>query len=232
MMHISGLELFLVPTRWLFLKLSTDEGIVGWGEPIVEGHAHTVQSAVREMESYLIGRDPGQIEDIWQALYRARFYRGGPVMLSAMAGVDQALWDIKGKRYGVPIYELLGGAVRDKIQVYSWIGDRPADVAQAALDRQQAGFTAIKMNATEEMNYIESFVTIEQVLMRVAAVREVAGSAFGIAVDFHGRIHKSMAKTLAHELEPYHLLFIEEPVLPENNEALRDIAAFTSAPIA
>lgn len=233
MMHITGLELFLVPPRWLFLKLSTDEGIAGWGEPIVEGHAHTVQSAVREMESYLIGRDPGQIEDIWQTLYRARFYRGGPVMLSAMAGVDQALWDIKGKRYGIPIYDLLGGAVRDKIRVYSWIGgDRPTDVAQSALDRQQAGFTAIKMNATEEMNYIESFATIEQVLMRVAAVREVAGSAFGIAVDFHGRIHKSMAKTLAHELEPYHLLFIEEPVLPENNEALRDIAALTSAPIA
>jgi galactonate dehydratase len=233
MMHITGLELFLVPPRWLFLKLSTDEGITGWGEPIVEGHAQTVQSAVMELEGHLIGRDPGQIEDIWQTLYRARFYRGGPVMLSAMAGVDQALWDIKGKRYNVPIYELLGGAVRDKIQVYSWIGgDRPADVAQSALERQQAGFTAIKMNATEEMNYIESFATIEQVLTRVAAVREVVGSAFGIAIDFHGRIHKSMAKTLARELEPYHLLFIEEPVLPENNEALRDIAAHTATPIA
>ena len=154
-------------------------------------------------------------------------------MLSAMAGVDQALWDIKGKRLGVPVYELLGGAVRDKIQVYSWVGgDRPADVARSAIERQNDGFTAIKMNATEEMRYIESFASVEQVLSRVAAVREATGSAFGIAVDFHGRVHKSMAKILARELEQYHLLFIEEPVLSENNEALREIAAHTSTPIA
>ncbi len=232
-MRITGIELFLVPPRWLFVKISTDKGIAGWGEPIVEGHAQSVHSAVREMESYLIGRDPGQIEDIWQTLYRARFYRGGPVMFSAMAGIDQALWDIKGKRHNLPVYELLGGAVRDKIQVYSWVGgDRPSDVARSALERQQAGFTAVKMNASEEMGYIESFASVEQVLTRVAAVREATGSAFGIAVDFHGRVHKSMAKLLAHELEPYHLLFIEEPVLPENNEALREIASHTSTPIA
>jgi len=232
-MHITGLELFTVPPRWLFVKITTSEGITGWGEPIVEGHAQTVRSAVQELESYLIGRDPGQIEDIWQGLHRGRFYRGGAILFSAMAGIDQALWDIKGKRHGIPIYELLGGAVRDKIQVYSWIGgDRPSDVARSAVERQQAGFTAVKMNATEEMRYIESFASIEQVLIRVAAVREAAGSAFGIAVDFHGRVHKSMAKVLARELEPYHLLFIEEPVLPENNEALREIAAHTSTPIA
>jgi len=232
-MKISGLELFLVPPRWLFLKISTDDGLAGWGEPIVEGHARTVQAAVQEIESYLLGRDPDAIEDIWQTLYRARFYRGGPVMMSAIAGVDQALWDIKGKRYGLPVYQLLGGRVRDKIQVYSWVGgDRPTEVAQQALDRKQAGFSAIKMNATEEMNYIETFAAVEQVIARVAAVREAVGSGFGIAVDFHGRVHKGMAKALARELDPFHLLFIEEPVLPENNEALRDIAHQTSAPIA
>ena len=232
-MKITKLELFVVPPRWLFLKISTDRGISGWGEPIVEGHAQTVEAAVHEIEGFLIGRDPGQIEDIWQTLYRGRFYRGGSIMLSAMAGVDQALWDIKGKRLGVPVYELLGGAVRDKIQVYSWVGgDRPADVARSAIERQNDGFTAIKMNATEEMRYIESFASVEQVLSRVAAVREATGSAFGIAVDFHGRVHKSMAKILARELEQYHLLFIEEPVLSENNEALREIAAHTSTPIA
>lgn len=232
-MRITSIETFLVPPRWLFVKVLTDEGLAGWGEPIVEGHARTVQAAVHDMEGFLIGRDPGQIEDIWQMLYRARFYRGGPVLLSAMAGIDQALWDLKGKRLGVPIYDLLGGAVRERIQVYSWIGgDRPADVAEAVRTRQREGFSAIKMNATEEMRLIESFDVVEEVIARVAAVREAAGPGFGIAVDFHGRVHKSMAKVIARELAPFHVLFIEEPVLPENNEALRDIAAQGATPIA
>jgi galactonate dehydratase len=233
LLKITQLELFTVPPRWLFLKISTDEGLVGWGEPIVEGHAATVAAAVKEAEEFLIGRDPERIEDIWQALYRTRFYRGGPVMMSAIAGIDQALWDIKGKRHGVPVYSLLGGQVRERIRVYSWIGgDRPTDVAAAVLERKAQGFTAVKMNATEEMHYVETFDKVEAVLARVAAVREAGGNDFGIAVDFHGRVHKAMAKVLARELEPYHLLFIEEPVLPENNEALREIAAHTSTPIA
>ncbi len=232
-MKISQIELFTVPPRWLFVKVSTDDGLAGWGEPIVEGHAATVAAAVREMEDYLIGRDPRAIEDIWQTLYRARFYRGGPVMMSAIAGIDQALWDIKGQWHGAPVYSLLGGPVRDRIRVYAWIGgDRPQEVAQEALAKQALGFTAIKMNATAEMHYIESFSTVEAVVARVAAVREAAGPDFGIAVDFHGRVHKPMAKGLARALEPYHLMFIEEPVLPENNEALREIAAHTPAPIA
>lgn len=232
-MKITQIELFTVPPRWLFVKVSTDEGIAGWGEPIVEGHAATVHAAVREMEDALIGADPDRIEDLWQLLYRARFYRGGPVMMSAIAGINQALWDIKGKRLGLPVYRLLGGPVREKVQVYSWVGgDRPADVATMAKERQSQGFTAVKMNATEESHYISSFDKIEAVIERIAAVREACGSGFGIAVDFHGRVHKPMAKSLAKELEPYHLLFIEEPVLPENNEALRDIANHTSTPIA
>jgi len=232
-MKITALELFVVPPRWLFLKISTDEGIVGWGEPVVEGHARTVEAAVREMGSFLIGRDPDAIEDIWQTLYRARFYRGGPVMMSAIAGVDQALWDIKGKRYGVPAYQLLGGAVRERVRVYSWIGgDRPADLIAAAREKQAAGFNAVKMNASEEMHYIENFARVEACIERIAALREAMGTDFGIAVDFHGRLHKPMAKVMAKELEPYHLLFIEEPVLPENNDALREIGNHTSTPIA
>ncbi len=232
-MKITQIELFKVPPRWLFVKISTDEGLFGWGEPIVEGHAATVEAAVREMEDFLIGRDPAAIEDIWQTLYRGRFYRGGAVMMSAIAGIDQALWDIKGKKLGVPIYSLLGGPVRDKLRIYSWIGgDRPADVARDAKEKRALGFTAVKMNATEEMHFVESFDKIEAVIERVAAVREAAGSGLGIAVDFHGRVQKPMAKVLARELEPYHLMFIEEPVLPENNEALREIAAHTSIPIA
>lgn len=232
-MKIVSMELFRVPPRWLFLKLTTDDGIAGWGEPVVEGHAAAVEAAVREMEDYLIGQDPNRIEDIWQVLYRAGFYRGGPVLMSAIAGIDQALWDIKGKRYQLPVYEFLGGAVRDKIRMYSWIGgDRPADVGETARDKQQQGFTAIKMNASEEMHYIDSHDKVEAVLERVQAVRDATDRKFGIAVDFHGRIHKAMAKLLAYELRPFNLMFIEEPVLPENNEALRDIAHHTSTPIA
>ena len=232
-MKITTLELFQVPPRWLFLKISTDEGLSGWGEPILEGHASTVAAAVHEIGGCLIGQDPRRIEDIWQQLYRGRFYRGGAILLSAMAGVDQALWDLKGKYYNIPIYEFFGGLVRDHIRVYSWIGgDRPDEVAQAARDRVDAGFTAIKMNATSQMHYIDSYDKVDDVIKRVSEVRAVTGNAFGIAIDFHGRIHKSMAKVLARELEPLHPLFIEEPVLPENDEALREIAHHTSIPIA
>lgn len=232
-MKITKYETFIVPPRWLFLKIETDEGIVGWGEPVIEGKAHTVQAAVEELMDFLIGKDPLRIEDHWQVMYRGGFYRGGPVLMSAIAGIDQALWDIKGKYFNAPVYQLLGGACRDSIRVYSWIGgDRPSDVGQAALEKQKAGFTAIKMNATEELQYIDTYEKIDQVAARVAAIREAVGPYFGIGVDFHGRVHKPMAKVLAKELESYRLMFIEEPVLPENNEALRDIAEHSSTPIA
>jgi len=232
-MKIQLLETFLVPPRWLFLKVSTDNGLIGWGEPIVEGKAKTVRACVDEMKDYLIGEDPNNIEDIWQKLYRAGFYRGGPVMMSAISGIDQALWDIKGKRLGVPVYELLGGKVRDKIKVYSWIaGDKPSNVANDAKEKKELGFTAIKMNACEEMDYIDSNSKIDVVLKRVSAIREVCGGDFGIALDFHGRVHKATAKILMKELVPYRLMFIEEPVLAENLDALKVIAQYTPAPIA
>jgi galactonate dehydratase len=232
-MKITRFETFFVPPRWLFLKMETDEGIVGWGEPVVEGRARTVQTAVEELSEYLIGKDPLRIEDHWQTMYRSGFYRGGPVFMSAIAGIDQALWDIKGKFYGAPIYELLGGACRDSVRVYSWIGgDRPSDVGQAAKEKAEAGFTAIKMNATEELQYIDTYKKIDEVLERVAAIREAVGKDFGIGIDFHGRVHKPMAKILAKELEVYRPMFIEEPVLPENNEALREVARATTIPIA
>ncbi len=118
-MKIAKLELFKVPPRWLFLKITTDDGLFGWGEPIVEGRAETVKACVQELSSYLLGADPRRIEDIWQVLYRGGFYRGGPILTSAISGIEQALWDIKGKALGVPVYELLGGACREKIAVYS-----------------------------------------------------------------------------------------------------------------
>ena len=232
-MKITNLTLYLVEPRWLFLKIDTDEGLCGWGEPVVEGKADTVAACVREMESYLLGRDPRQIEDIWQTLYRGAFYRGGPIISSAISGIEQALWDIKGKYYNLPVYEFLGGACRDNIRVYCWVGgDRPADVGAEALKQKKLGFTAVKMNATEELHYIDSYDKLDAVCERVAAIRETCGKDFGIAVDFHGRVHKSMAKELAHALEEYRLMFIEEPVLSENYEALREVAKYTSTPIA
>jgi len=226
-MKITKLELFKLPPRWLFLKVSTDEGISGWGEPVVEGKADTVRAAVKEMESYLLNKNPMKIEDIWQTLYRGAFYRGGPVLMSAIAGIDQALWDIKGKYLNQPVYELLGGKVRDKVRVYSWIGgDRPANVAEEAQKKKDAGFTAIKMNGTSELHYIDSYKKVDQAVERVAAIREKVGDDFGIAVDFHGRVHKGMAKILFKELAPYRLMFIEEPVLSENIEALSKIYSY------
>ncbi|MDP4283173.1 MAG: galactonate dehydratase [Bacteroidota bacterium] len=232
-MKIKNYTLYQVPPRWLFLKIETDEGITGWGEPVIEGKAATVKTAVEELMQNLIGKDPMHIEDHWNTMYRGGFYRGGPVLMSAISGIDQALWDIKGKFYNAPIHDLMGGKARDKIKVYSWIGgDRPSDIANAAKAAIANGFTAMKMNATEELQYIDSYDKIDRVLQRVASVREVAGNAAGIGIDFHGRIHKPMAKVMAKELEPFHPMFIEEPVLPENNEALRDIAQHTSIPIA
>ncbi|NRF92190.1 galactonate dehydratase [Paenibacillus frigoriresistens] len=232
-MKITKLELFKVPPRWLFLKIETDEGITGWGEPVVEGKADTVAAAVMEMSDHIIGKDPMRIEDMFQVLYRGGFYRGGPILTSAISGIEQALWDIKGKFYNAPVYDLLGGACRDKTRVYSWIGgDRPSDVGQAAKQQVAAGFTAVKMNATEEMHYIDSISKVDEAIARIAAVREAVGKDVGIGIDFHGRVHKSMAKIIVKELEPYRPMFIEEPVLPENNEALKEIARYTSCPIA
>lgn len=232
-MKITRLTTFLVPPRWCFLKIETDEGIVGWGEPVLEGRAETVAAAVAELADYLIGKDPRNIEDHWTVLYRGGFYRGGGVHMSALAGIDQALWDIKGKALGVPVSDLLGGNVRDKIRVYSWIGgDRPAETARQARDAVDRGFTAVKMNGTEEMQFVDSFDKVERCLQNVAAVREAVGPHVGIGVDFHGRVHRPMAKVLIKELEPYKLMFIEEPVLSEHHEALKEIARISSTPIA
>lgn len=232
-MKIIDFELFQVPPRWLFLKIRTDEGIVGWGEPIIEGRAATVKAAVGELMEHLIGKDPLRIEDHWNTLYRSGFYRGGPILMSAMSGIDQALWDIKGKFYNAPIYDLMGGACRDSIKVYSWIGgDRPDDVAKSARQAVDLGFKAIKMNATEELQYIDSYEKIDAAVERVAAIRSEVGKYVGIGIDFHGRVSKTMAKVLVKELEVFRPMFIEEPVLSENNEALKQIANLTSIPIA
>ncbi len=232
-MKISEVNTYYVRPRWGFVEIVTDSGIHGWGEAVLEGHCKAVLSCVEEMKDYLLGNDPANISDIWTTLYRAGFYRGGGVLMSAISGIDQALWDIKGKSLNVPVWQLLGGSCRDKMKVYCWVGgDRPADVGSAALEKKQEGYLAVKMNATEELQMVDSYDKIDAVLERVAAIRESCGKYFGIAIDFHGRVHKPMAKVLAKKLEEFDPMFIEEPVLCENMEYFPEIAAACNIPIA
>lgn len=230
MSRIARIESFLVPPRWLFIRIETDDGLVGWGEASLEGHAEAVAGALESVRDRLIGAEADRIEDAWQTLYRLGFYRGGPVLMSAISGVDQALWDIKGKRLGVPVWQLLGGRVRDRIDVYAWIGgDRPDEIAEAAAQRKGQGFRAVKMNGTEDLGWLDSPARLDESVMRLQLVRETGIDA---GIDFHGRVHKPMARQLIRALEPYRPLFVEEPLLSENPEAIAQLSQQTSVPIA
>ncbi|MFE7331812.1 galactonate dehydratase [Streptomyces sp. NPDC057565] len=232
-MKITALETFLVAPRWLFLRIATDEGITGWGEPVIEGRAETVRAAVHELADLLVGEDPLRIEHHWQVLTKSGFYRGGPVLSSAVAGIDQALWDIAGKAHDVPVHELLGGAVRDRLRVYAWIGgDSPEHVAELAREQVEAGFTAVKMNGSAQLRPIDTLAQSRAVVDRVTAVREVLGDDRDVAIDFHGRMSTATAKRILPLLEPLHPLFVEEPVLPEHSRNLPQFVGVTSVPLA
>lgn len=229
-MKIGRIETFMVPPRWLFVRVESDDGAVGWGEASLEGYAEAVEGAFEALRDRFLGYDPRRIEDIWQIAYRGGFYRGGPVLMSALSGFDQALWDLKGRVTGLPAWEMLGGQVRNKIRAYAWIGgDRPNDIAEAAAARHRQGFSAVKMNATAELDWLGTPRLFDDVVRRVEAAQ---GQGMDVGLDFHGRVHKPMAKQLAKILEPLGLLFIEEPLLSENWEGLAQIAALTSTPIA
>ena len=229
-MKIGKIEVFHVPPRWLFVRVETDEGAIGWGEASLEGHAEAVDGAFAALRDRFVGHDPYRIEDIWQVAYRGGFYRGGPVLMSALAGLEQALWDLKGRALGLPAWEMLGGAVRDRIRAYAWIGgDRPDEIADAAKVRSDQGFTAVKMNATAELDWLGTPKLFDEVVARVEAA-QAAGMEVGL--DFHGRVHKAMARQLIKVLEPLGLLFIEEPLLSENADSLAAITGNCSIPIA
>jgi len=229
-MKIARIETFTVAPRWLFVRVESDEGAVGWGEASLEGWAEAVDGAFEALKDRFLGHDPFRIEDIWQVGYRGGFYRGGPVMMSAIAGLDQALWDLKGKALGLPAYEMLGGRVRDRIRAYAWIGgDRPHEIGEAARARKGQGFSAVKMNATAELDWIGTPRLFDEVIQRVQAAQ---AEGMDVGLDFHGRVHRPMAKRLAKVLEPLGLLFIEEPLLSENHEGLTQIAHLTATPIA
>jgi galactonate dehydratase len=234
-MEIVDYDIYRLPPRWLCTRIETDTGIVGWGEHVTgAGGPRTVESAVRTLlDTYLVGEDPTDISDHWETMYRGGFYRGGPVLMSAIAGIDIALWDVKGKAAEAPIHELLGGRVRDRVRVYQWIGgDDPHDVASEAEQRLSDGFTAFKMNATGALRLLDSPAAVTAAADRLAAVREAVGDSVDVGVDFHGRVAKPMAKRLAAALEPHDPFFIEEPVLPEHDEVLPRLAARTTIPIA
>jgi len=232
-MKITSLTTYRVAPRWMFLKVQTDEGITGWGEPVLEGRARTVETAVQEFGETLIGRDPRRINDLWQTMYRSHFYRGGAILMSAIAGIDQALWDIKGKALGVPVHELLGGRVRDRMKVYSWVGgDRPGDVIENMQRLMEGGFDTFKLNGCEEMAMLDSNRTVDAAVAVVAEVRAALGNTIDFGLDFHGRVAMPMAKVLLQELAPLRPLFVEEPVLAEQAECYARLAAFTSIPLA
>jgi len=229
-LRITKLETFLVKPRWLFLKIHTDEGIVGLGEPILEGRAKTCAEAVEEIAPYLIGKDPRNVVHHWQAIYRHAFYRGGPLLTSALSGVEQALWDIKGKLLGVPIYELLGGPTRDRVRVYAHVGNRPELITQ----KKAQGFTAFKTgirNSTQS-GVVASQQFIDEAAETFANLRRLGGKDVDIGIDFHGAISPQNAKLLIKALEPYQPMFIEEPVQCQNVDAMADIARGTHLPIA
>lgn len=232
-MLISRVETFAVAPRWLFVRIETDAGIVGWGEGSLEGNSDIVRTAIEQFAGYLVGRDPSRIEDHWQVLTKGGFYRGGAVLASAVSGIDQALWDIAGKSLGVPVHRLLGGAVRDRIRAYGWVGgDDPMEVADHIAAQMAVGLTAVKMNASGKMSRIGSVRELDGVVNRVAAARAVLGPDRDVAVDFHGRFTLANARRVAPLLEEFHPFFLEEPVVPENSHLIGEFARSTTIPVA
>jgi galactonate dehydratase len=228
-MKIDTIECFVVPPRWLFVRVEA-EGAVGWGEASLEGHAEAVEGAFAALRDRFVGHDPFAIEDIWQVAYRGGFYRGGAVLMSALSGLDQALWDLKGRALDLPVWQLLGGKVREKVEVYAWIGgDQPHEVGAGAKARKAQGFGKLKMNASADMGWLDSPKALDGVLERLTAAQ---AEGMDVGLDFHGRVHRPMAKQLARALEPLRPLFIEEPLLSEHVEGRAQLAGMTSIPIA
>lgn len=232
-MIVRDVSVHCVAPRWIFVRVDTDAGLTGWGEAIVPKRRRAVAAAVGELARALVGTDAGRIEEAWHRMRRGAFFRGGPVLSTAAAAIDQALWDLKGRRLGTSVHDLLGGAVRDTVRTYAWIGgDRPDDVVAQAKARIAQGYTAVKMNATDEFDHFASGDQIDGVVERVGSLRDALGSQLDIALDFHGRVHRSMLRPLLAELAPYRLLWVEEPLAPGHNDLLPDLVADRSVRIA
>ncbi|NOT63757.1 MAG: galactonate dehydratase [Acidobacteria bacterium] len=228
---ITRLETFLVKPRWLFLKVHTNVGVVGLGEPITEGRPLTCAAAIKEMESYLIGKDPRAVQHHWQAIYRHAFYRGGPILTSALSGIDQALWDIKGKLLGVPVYELLGGPTRQRVRVYAHAGT-PELVRQ----KRAEGFTAFKTLPPKlkdrNARQVENRAWIEHCAAKFGELKSIIGKEGDLGIDFHGAVPPGTAKMLMKELEQFHPFFYEEIINCQDVDGMAELAKATHIPIA
>lgn len=237
-MKITEIQVYHIRPRWMVVKVLTDEGICGYGEPTLEGKATVVEEAVRVLAEVITGQDPLRIEHLYQMMYRGGFYRGGAVLCSAISGIEQALWDIKGKALGAPVWQLLGGKCRERIRMYAHaipFADDPSEeeIRRWVKKRVDDGFTALKTSmVAPPIRAIDTWAKVEDIVSRIAVMREAAGKNVDIAVDFHGRISPAMAPLLLRELEPFHLMFVEEPVLPENVDVMRKVSESTTIPIA
>lgn len=232
-MLIEKIDIYKLPPRWVFIKITTKSGITGWGEPSLEGKSDTVIAAVKDLIPFLIGEDASQIEGLLQVLTKGGFYRGGVILMSAISGIEQALWDIKGKALGVPVYQLLGGAVRDKMRIYSWVGgDTSEQLASGAEEKIKQGFTAVKMNLSGQLDFQVPLKEIKEIKRNIQKVREAIGDENDFAIDFHGRVHKNMVKRFMQELEEFAPMFYEEPVLPEFSFYFERLSSMTTIPLA
>jgi galactonate dehydratase len=231
-LKITRVQTMPVQPRWLFVKVETDSDLVGYGECLGD-KAFVIAEAVRSYEHHLLGEDPRKIVHHWQSMFRGAFWRGGPTLCAAISGLEMALWDILGKSLNVPVWQLLGGKVRDRIRVYTRPrGGTPEELAKSAKEVVARGYSAMKFCPFEKVHVVDHYQIVEEAAARVQAVREAVGNGVDILLDFHGRVSPTMAIWLEEAIRPYHPMFIEEPVLPENVDALARVAAQSKTPIA
>ena len=238
-MKIARIEQFFPRRRMRLVRITTDNGLVGWGETTLEGKPKSTIAAVEELTEYLIGKDPLRIEHHWQHIYRSAFFRGGNVLMSALAGIDQALWDIAGKHYGVPTHQLLGGAVRDRIRVYAhWgISSMTDEGKAAAKDRlemlqKKGGYMAFKSGPGGKWRAHEPPAVIDAFVECAYLMREWVGPDAELCFDFHGKMTPALAIEVCHELKGMRPMFVEEPVPQENVDALKLVSDHVPFPIA
>jgi len=236
---IAKIEQFFPRQRMRLVKITTDNGLVGWGETTLEGKPKSTMGAVEELADYLIGKDPLRIEHHWQHIYRSAFFRGGNVLMSALSGLDQALWDISGKHYGVPVYKLLGGAVRDRVRVYAhWgirdLSDEGKAKAKERLDWlvKKGGYTAFKSGPAGKWRAHEPPAVIDHFVQCAYLMREWVGPEVELAFDFHGKMTPALAIEVCHELKGMRPMFVEEPVPQDNIDALKLVSDHVPFPIA
>ena len=238
-MKIAKIEQFFPRPRVRLVKITTDTGIVGWGETTLEGKPRSTMAAVEELGDYLRGKDPLRIEHHWQHIYRSAFFRGGNILMSALSGIDQALWDIAGKFHQVPTYQLLGGAVRDRIRVYAHWGigsltDEGLAQARKRLEglQKKGGYKAFKSGPAGKWRGHEPPAVIDEFVERAYLMREWVGPEVELAFDFHGKMTPALAVEICQELKGMRPMFVEEPVPQENVDALKWVADHVPFPIA